>query len=188
MKSVLNILWKDWCWSWNSNPLATWCEELTHLKRHWSWERLKAGGEGDDRGWDGWMASLTQLAWVWVNSGSWWWTGEAWCAAIHGIAKSWTQLSDWTELNWVNEGSTEYYHFTSLNELMDLCINHQWQQTSHKEKQLNIVFIDGRLHHSYKAVFKKVILNLVKLCIQLAIYKKSQKREKHFKIPWRCNE
>ena len=67
-KSVLNILWKDWCWSWNSNTLATWWEELTHLKRPWCWERLKAGGEGDDRGWDGWMASLTQWTWVWVNS------------------------------------------------------------------------------------------------------------------------
>ena len=53
-KSVLNIHWKDWCWSWNSNPLATWCEELTRLKRPWSWERLKADGEGDARGWNGW--------------------------------------------------------------------------------------------------------------------------------------
>ena len=52
-KSVLNIHWKDWCWSWNSNTLATWCEELTHSKRPWCWERLKAGREGDDRGWDG---------------------------------------------------------------------------------------------------------------------------------------
>ena len=71
-----NIHWKDWCWSWNANTLATWCKELTHLKRPWCWERLKAGGEGDDRGWDGWMASLTQWTWVWVSSGSWWWTGK----------------------------------------------------------------------------------------------------------------
>ena len=56
----------------NSNTLAAWCEELTHWKRPWCWERLGAGGEGDDRGWDGWMASLTQWTWVWVNSGSWW--------------------------------------------------------------------------------------------------------------------
>ena len=63
-KSVLNILWKDWYWSWNSNILATWCEELTHLKRPWCWERLKVGGEGDDRGWDVWMASLTWWTWV----------------------------------------------------------------------------------------------------------------------------
>ena len=60
-----------WCWSWSSNTLATWCEELTHWKRPWCWERLKAGGEGDDRGWDGWMASPTQLKWVWASSGSW---------------------------------------------------------------------------------------------------------------------
>ena len=67
---------KDWCWSWNSNSLATWCEELTHLKRPWCWERLKAGGEGDNTGWDGWMASLTQWTWVWINSGNWRWTGR----------------------------------------------------------------------------------------------------------------
>ena len=54
--------------------LAIWCKELTHLKSPWCWERLRAGGEGDDRGWDGWMASPTQWTWVWVNSGSWWWT------------------------------------------------------------------------------------------------------------------
>ena len=60
----------------NSNILATWCEELTHLKRPWYWERLRAGGEGDDRGWDGWMASPNQWTWVWVDSGSWWWTGR----------------------------------------------------------------------------------------------------------------
>ena len=65
-KSILNIYWKDWCWSWNSKTLATWCKELTHLERHWCWKRLKAGGEGDDRGWDGWMASLTQWTWVWA--------------------------------------------------------------------------------------------------------------------------
>ena len=50
---LISIHWKDWCWSWNSNTLATWCKELTHLKRPWCWERLKVGGEGDDRGWDG---------------------------------------------------------------------------------------------------------------------------------------
>ena len=75
-KSVLNIDWKDWCWSWNSDTLATWCEELTHLKRPWCWERLKVGGDRDDRGWDGWMASSTQWIWVWVRSESWWWTGK----------------------------------------------------------------------------------------------------------------
>ena len=76
-KSVLNIHLKDWCWSWNSNTWATWSEERTHLKRPWCWERLRAGEEGDDRGWDGWMASPTHWTWVWVKSGGWWWTGRA---------------------------------------------------------------------------------------------------------------
>ena len=67
---------EDWCWSWNSNNLATWYEELTLWKRPWCWERLKAGGEGDDRGWDGWMASPTRWTWVWAISRSWWWTGK----------------------------------------------------------------------------------------------------------------
>ena len=56
--------------------MATSCEELTHWKRPWCWERSKAGGEGDDRGWDGWMASPIQWTWVWVSSRSWWWTGK----------------------------------------------------------------------------------------------------------------
>ena len=54
---------------------ATWCEEVTHWKRPWCWERLGAG-EGHDRGWDGWMASLTRWTWVWASSGRWWWTGK----------------------------------------------------------------------------------------------------------------
>ena len=73
---ILNIHWKDWRWRWNSNTLATWCKELTHWIRPRCWERLKAGGEGDDRGWCAWMASPTQWTRVWVNSGSWWYTGR----------------------------------------------------------------------------------------------------------------
>ena len=59
-----------------TNTLAPWREKLTHWKRPWYWETLKAGGEGDDRGWDGWISSLTQWTWVWVNSRSWCWTGR----------------------------------------------------------------------------------------------------------------
>ena len=65
-KSTLDIHWKDWCWSWSSNTLATWCEVLTHWKRPWCWERLRAKGEVGSREWDGWMASLTQWSWVWT--------------------------------------------------------------------------------------------------------------------------
>ena len=57
--------------------MATWCEELTHSKRPWCWARLKSGGEGDNRGLDGWMASLIRWTWVWAGSRSWWWTGKA---------------------------------------------------------------------------------------------------------------
>ena len=95
----LGVHWKDWCWSWNSNTLTTWCEELTHLKRPWCWERLKAGGEGDDRGWDGWMASPTQWTWVWVNPGSRWWTGRPGVLQFMGsqrVGHNWA-----TELNWM---------------------------------------------------------------------------------------
>ena len=84
-----------------NNTLANWCEELTHLKRPWCWERLKAGGEEDDRRWDGWMASLTQWTWVWASSRIMVKDREAWHAAVHGVRhnweKSWTQLSEWTE-------------------------------------------------------------------------------------------
>ena len=96
-KSVLGVHWKGWCWSWDSNTLATWCEELTHLKRPWCWEWLRAGGEGDDRGWDGWMAPLTQWTWVWVNSGCWWWTGRPGVLRFMGSQRV---RHDWaTELN-----------------------------------------------------------------------------------------
>ena len=86
-------------WSWNSNTLATWCEELTHLKRPWCWERLKAGGEGDDSGWDGGIVSLTQWTWVWAISGSWWWTGRPGVLQSMGLQRV---RHDWvTELNWM---------------------------------------------------------------------------------------
>ena len=80
------------------NTLPTCCEKLTHLKRPWWWERLKAGGEGDDRGWDGWMTSPTRWTWVWIRSRSWWWTGRSGMLQSMGVTKSLTRLSDWTEL------------------------------------------------------------------------------------------
>ena len=98
MTSVLNIHWNDWCWSWNSNILATWCEEMTYLKSPWWWERLKTGGKGDDRGWDGWMASPTWWTWIWVNSRNWWWTGRPGVLQSIGSLRHMTEWLNWTEL------------------------------------------------------------------------------------------
>ena len=70
---------RDFCLLYSllcSNTLATWWEELSHWKRPWCWERLKVGGEGDDRGWGGWMASQTQWTRVLESSGRWWRTGK----------------------------------------------------------------------------------------------------------------
>ena len=78
--------------------LTTWCEKLTNLKICWCWERLKAGGEGDNRGWDGWMASPTQWTWIWAGSRSWWWIGRP-VMLQSMVSQSWTWLRDWT--NWI---------------------------------------------------------------------------------------
>ena len=101
--STLNIHWKDWCWSWNSNPLASWCKDLTHWERPCYRERLKAGGEGDNRGWDGWLASLTQWTWIWVNSGTWWWTGKPGMLQSMGLQS--------VRHNWVTELNCTYFIF-----------------------------------------------------------------------------
>ena len=109
-RSVLGVHWKDWCWGWNANTLATSCDELTHWKRLWCWEGLGAGGKGDDRRWDGWMASPTRWTWVWVNSRSWWWTRRPGVLRFLGSQRV---RHDWTtELNWyssfVSEGWFEW--------------------------------------------------------------------------------
>ena len=110
----MNVHWKDWCWSWNSNTLATWFKELNScflvyvlpkrapknwlLGKDWCWKRLKAGEERDDRRWDGWMASPTWWTWVWASFGSWWWEGKP--GVLQFMAsQSWAWLSDWTELS-----------------------------------------------------------------------------------------
>ena len=76
------------------NTLATWFEEPIPWKRPWCWEKLKAGGEGDNRGWDGWMASLTWWTWVWVSSRSWWWTGKPGMLQSSSVQSSRSVMSD----------------------------------------------------------------------------------------------
>ena len=127
-KSVVNIHWKDWCWSWNSSTLATWCEELTHWKRPWCWERLKAGGEGmtenDMVGW----------TWVWASSGSSWWTGRPGMLqsmgsqrAGHTLANEQQRDSLWSwrhEPIW-EERMEHFQHWYSLTlSSCDLCHGH----------------------------------------------------------------
>ena len=78
---------------------------FTHWKRLWCWEGLGAGGEGDNRGWDGWVASLTRWTWVWVNSRSWWWTGRPgllWFMGSQRVGHNWATELNWTELKSIN--------------------------------------------------------------------------------------
>ena len=86
------------------------------FERHWCWERLRAGEEGDDRGWDGWMASLTQWAWVWVYSGSWWWAGRPgvlWFMGLQRVRHDWA-----TELNWTGEAVVVLHLFQDVSSLL----------------------------------------------------------------------
>ena len=108
--------------------MATWCEELTHWKRPWSWASLKTGGEGDDRGWDSGMASLTWWIWVWGSSGSKWWPGKPVVLQSMGLRRV---GHDWAaELNWTEVVSVVSQHTmttTTDSECWDLSKAHSWE-------------------------------------------------------------
>ena len=85
------------------HTLATWCKEPTHWKRPWCWERLKAGEEEDDRGWDGWMVPPTRWTWVWVGSGNWWWTGKPGVLQsmeYQSVGHNWVTKLNWYIMSW----------------------------------------------------------------------------------------
>ena len=132
-KSVLSIHWKDWCWSWSwrSNTLTIWCEELTHWKRPWCWERLKPGGVGDHRGWDSWMALLTQWTWVWASSGSWWWTGKPGllqCTGSQSVRQDWATELNWRDIEEQVKLGWERWHWSCfcMSQRVGLTYTHYW--------------------------------------------------------------
>ena len=105
------------------NYLAIWV--YCTVKRPWCWERLKVGGEGDDRGWDGWMASLTQWTWVWVNSGSWWWTGGPGVLRSMGLQRvrhDWATDLKWTEISNRQILSVSQYFYCLPHDLSMGCL------------------------------------------------------------------
>ena len=107
--------------NWNSNTLGTLCEELTHWKRLWRWEGLGAGGEGDDRGWHGSIASPTRWTWVSVNSGRWWWTGRPGVLQFMGLQRvghNWA-----TELNWILVAGNFYFCWPKINSAISLTLH-----------------------------------------------------------------
>ena len=126
---------KDWCWSWSANPLASWCKELIHLKGPWCWGRLNAGGEGDDRGRDCWMVSLTQWTRVCVNSGSWWWTGRTGMLqsmGSQGVGHDWETELNWTDsFTWTVKELSHNTHLSILPQTLLLSrLPHDTEQSS----------------------------------------------------------
>ena len=149
------------------HTLATWCKGLTHLKRPWCWEALRAGGEGDNSKWHGWMASPTQQTWVWVDSRSCDGQG-AWHAAVHGVAKSRTRLSGWTELN------------TNINWVLIMC------QVQYIIYTLSDLFLHNTIYlFSLTAFYRCVNWSFNKLTVCPKITKLvSEKLEFHPGLTW----
>ena len=142
-ESALRVRWpKYWNFSFSISPgcsleglrlrlklqyFATSWEELTHWKRPRCWEGLGAGGKGDDRGWDGWLASPTRCTWVWVNSGSWWWTrrpGVMWFMGLQRVGHDWA-----TELNWTETVAWGFINFFSCDENFQIYFFSSFQYT-----------------------------------------------------------
>ena len=172
-RSVLNIHRKDWCWSWNSNTLATWCEELTHWKRPWCWETLRAGAERGDRGSDGWMTAPTWWIWVWANSRSWWWTRKPDVLQSMG-SQSQSRLSNWTNclimgkcIFFVLIYSVLYQYTCSIETSYSL---QNFQSRNGTNTEVNLLYLD-----------KLVILYRINACMD---YKKRKRNAKDIMVVW----
>ena len=144
---TLNVCYSI-CQLYLNKTLATSCEELTHWKRLWCWEGLGAGGEGDDRGWDGRMASLTRWTYVWVNSGSWWWTGRPGMLQFTGHKES-----DTTErLNWTGQ------EVKMLRNSMEIWISIKIHETFLNIKSHYVIILHEEARHR---------IYIVSVCFQL---------------------
>ena len=127
-------------------------EELTHWKRPWCWEGLGAGGGGDGRGWDGWMASLIKWTWVWVNSRSWWWTGDLVCCDSWGLKE--LDTPEW--LNWLTDWSNFWAFPGGINSKEAACQCRRCKRCGfdpwvgkipwRKAWQLTLIFLPGESH------------------------------------------
>ena len=121
------------------NLLATWCKELTHCKRPWYWERLKAGGEADK--WDGWMSSPTRWAWVWASSGSWWQQGNLACCSPWGHRES--DMTEW-QLNWTQFLSAIYWigllFLLTYTDALVCWVSTQWIFVEWMNKYIRVYF------------------------------------------------
>ena len=164
----------------NSSTLATLCEELTHWKRLWCWEGLGAGGEGDVRGWDGWMASPTQWTWVWVNSGSWWWTGRPGMLRFMGLQRvrhNWATELNWTEhikakiqnqISFTTAQKSETFRCKSTNHVQDLnAKNYRMFQKKYCELQImNWIWFfhceNVTMRHTYPRSNNRVLIEIIR--------------------------
>ena len=165
--------------------MATWCEELTHLKRPWCWGRLKVGGEGDDKGWDSWKASPAWRTWVWVGSGSWWWTGKP--DVMQSVA-SLRVGHDWVaEVNWYQ---MEMIPLPSFQGIMKLSRDKECKSTLEIVKFIANVYCLWNYTPNFKllknkdyfSVHSKNILTLQLFKNIFFIWKPTQD---HFYISWK---
>ena len=129
--------------------LATGCKELTHWKSPWWWERLKAE-EGEDRGWDGLMASLTRWTWVWACFRSWWWTGKPGMVQSMGSTESQVWLTDWPELNWRPRNRHSYCYRSEMTQGFSGFLPLIWLEGSTVSLTFSYIVSPGHTQGSYQ--------------------------------------